>query len=61
MGQLSEDAVFYLRSRGIPDRAARDLLTYAFASEMVGLLHLQSFRTHVQKLVGSRLGGVGAA
>lgn len=61
VGQLSEDAVFYLRSRGIPDRAARDLLTYAFASEMVGLLHLESFRAHVQKLVGSRLGCVAAA
>ena len=35
VGQLDEDAVFYLRSRGIGVEAAKSLLTYAFASDLV--------------------------
>jgi Fe-S cluster assembly protein SufD len=35
VGQLDEDAIFYLRSRGIGEEAARSLLTYAFASDLV--------------------------
>jgi Fe-S cluster assembly protein SufD len=34
VGQLDEDAVFYLRSRGIPDEEARHMLIYAFAAEL---------------------------
>jgi len=35
VGQLDEQSVFYLRSRGIPESVARGMLTYAFANEMV--------------------------
>ena len=35
VGQLDENAVFYLRSRGIGMEAAKSLLTYAFASDLV--------------------------
>lgn len=35
IGRLDEDAMFYLRSRGIPEREARNLLFYAFASEVI--------------------------
>ena len=35
VGQLDADAVFYLRSRGIGGEAAKSLLTYAFASDLV--------------------------
>ena len=34
-GQLDADALFYLRSRGLSAEAARSLLTYAFASDLV--------------------------
>jgi Fe-S cluster assembly protein SufD len=34
-GQLDPDALFYLRSRGISEEASRNLLTYAFAAELV--------------------------
>jgi len=63
VGQLDEEAVFYLRSRGIPEPAARDLLTYAFIGEMLELIRLGPLRSHVEKLVASRLpaGGVGVA
>jgi Fe-S cluster assembly protein SufD len=57
VGQLDEDALFYLRSRGIGQHAAKSLLTYAFASEMVNLIPLVPLRTRVRELVTSRLPG----
>ena len=35
IGQLDEEALFYLRARGIGAEEARNLLVYAFASEIV--------------------------
>ncbi len=60
VGQLAVDAVFYLRSRGIPEDAARGLLTYAFANEMLGLIRVEPLRLHVERLVAWRLGTGGA-
>ena len=61
VGQLNEEALFYLRTRGFPQLAARDLLTYAFVGEMLDLIRLQPLRSHVEKLVALRLpaGGMG--
>lgn len=61
VGQINEDAVFYLRSRGIPHEAARGLLTYAFVSEMLELIRVEPLRSYVEKRVALRLpsGGVG--
>jgi Fe-S cluster assembly protein SufD len=36
VGDLDPQALFYLRSRGLPAEAARSLLTYAFAAEVIG-------------------------
>ncbi len=36
VGQLDDEPIFYLRSRGIGEDAARSLLTYAFANDIVG-------------------------
>lgn len=36
VGQLDDEAMFYLRARGIGEDRARDLLTYAFAGEVLG-------------------------
>jgi Fe-S cluster assembly protein SufD len=55
VGALDEDAVFYLRSRGVAHQAARGLLTYAFANEMVELIDLEPLRARVEKLVANRL------
>ena len=55
VGQLDEDALFYLQSRGIGREAAKSLLTYAFASEMVNLIPPGALRTRVHDLVTSRL------
>ena len=55
VGQLDEQAVFYLRSRGIPLAAARSLLIYGFVREMFELIHLQPLRAHVEQLVAAQL------
>jgi Fe-S cluster assembly protein SufD len=55
VGALDEDAVFYLRSRGVAHQAARGLLTYAFANEMVELIDPEPLRARVEKLVANRL------
>ena len=61
VGQLNEEALFYLRTRGFPQLAARDLLTHAFVGEMLDLIRVRPLRSHVEKLVALRLptGGVG--
>jgi Fe-S cluster assembly protein SufD len=57
VGRLDEQALFYLRSRGIPRPEAEQLLTYAFASEVVGAVHLEPLRARVERLVAERLLG----
>ena len=44
IGQIDQDALFYLRTRGIDQQAARHLLTYAFASELLGQMNLEAVR-----------------
>jgi len=55
IGQLDPDAVFYLRSRGVDLEAARSLLTYAFASEIVNRIKLGSLRAFLEEQLLSRL------
>ncbi len=57
VGQLDEDAVFYLRSRGIGLEAARSLLTYAFASELVERIPVEPVRRDLEEFLFSRLPG----
>ena len=57
VGQLDENAIFYLRSRGIDEDAARTLLTYAFASEVINQVKVASMRIKLDQLVLSRLPG----
>jgi Fe-S cluster assembly protein SufD len=44
VGQLDEDALFYLRSRGLGERTARRLLTHAFAADVLNRMPLESVR-----------------
>ena len=55
VGALDEEALFYLRSRGVPREAARALLTQAFAREMLDRVASESLRTHVEALLAERL------
>ncbi|HVN34582.1 MAG TPA: Fe-S cluster assembly protein SufD [Casimicrobiaceae bacterium] len=48
VGRLDADALFYLRSRGLGDAAARSLLTYAFGAEIVDRIPLPSLRRQLE-------------
>jgi Fe-S cluster assembly protein SufD len=56
-GQLDPLALFYLRSRGIGEEAARALLTYAFASDVVQRLGVEPLRTGLTEHLQRRLPG----
>jgi Fe-S cluster assembly protein SufD len=57
VGELDRDALFYMRSRGLPLAAARSLLIYAFAREMVDRVALPALRDRLGRLVAARLPG----
>lgn len=56
IGQHDQDAIFYLRSRGIDPAATRSLLTYAFASELLGGITIEPIRARLEALLLTRLG-----
>ena len=51
IGQLDEDAVFYLRSRGLSDHQARALLQHAFIKEVIDFLPSEVVREQVDDWV----------
>lgn len=55
IGQINEDAVFYLRSRGIGKDAARALLLFAFAEESLERMKIAPIRAHLAGLVSAWL------
>jgi Fe-S cluster assembly protein SufD len=55
IGQIEENALFYLRSRGIDEISARKLLLMAFASECLDRMHPGAAREHVEKLIHEHL------
>ena len=48
VGELDETAIFYLRTRGIPEAQARRMLSAAFAAELIDEITLEP----LQKLIG---------
>ena len=57
VGQMDEDALFYLRTRGIDEIRARQLLTYAFAAEVLDRIALASLRSSARATLLARLPG----
>jgi Fe-S cluster assembly protein SufD len=55
IGQINEEAVFYLRSRGIGKEAARALLLFAFARECLERMRIAPIRTHLEGLFAAWL------
>ncbi len=55
VGQLDDEAIFYLRSRGIGAAAARSILTYAFASDVVERIKVPSVRHELTEFLFHRL------
>jgi Fe-S cluster assembly protein SufD len=57
VGQLDQEAMFYIRSRGIGMEEARHLLMYAFANEVVSKIKLDPLRERIIDMVDRRLRG----
>jgi Fe-S cluster assembly protein SufD len=55
IGQLDEEAMFYLRSRAMSEQTARSLLTYGFASEVVERITVEALRARLDEQLRSRL------
>ena len=55
VGRLDDAALFYARSRGVPQDAAERLLTYAFAAEVIEEVALEPVRNELDRLVLERL------
>ena len=58
IGQIEENALFYLRSRGIDEVSARKLLLMAFAGECLDRMSASPAREHVERLIHEHLAKV---
>ena len=56
-GQLDENALFYMRSRGIPLEEARMLLSVAFMADVIEHVRLDALKDRLHKLVEKRFRG----
>lgn len=56
IGQLDEDALFYMRSRGIAKNEARALLMYAFANTVLESVKIPELKRRINKLIALKIG-----
>jgi Fe-S cluster assembly protein SufD len=54
VGNIDAGAVFYLRSRGVPEDEARALLTFAFANEIIDEIAVEPIRQTLESLALAR-------
>lgn len=56
IGQLDDEALFYLKTRGIPTKEAKGLLTYAFANNVLESVRIPEVKQRINKLIAKKLG-----
>jgi Fe-S cluster assembly protein SufD len=56
IGQLDEEALFYLQTRGIPKKEATALLMYAFANNVLESVRIPELKKRINKLIANKLG-----
>lgn len=56
VGQLEEEELFYLLTRGLPEVLAKNLLTYGFAEEIINKIKIESIKKDLDAAVLNRLG-----
>lgn len=56
IGQLDEDAMFYLQSRGIGKKESRALLMYAFANSVLESVKIPELKARINKLIANKIG-----
>ncbi len=57
VGQINEEALFYLQTRGINEQEARLMLMFAFAHEVLSNIRVEQLRQSIDRLVNKRLRG----
>jgi len=57
VGQVNEEALFYLQTRGINEKEARLMLMFAFAHEVLSNIRVEQLRLSIDRLVNKRLRG----
>jgi Fe-S cluster assembly protein SufD len=55
IGQIDENSLFYLRSRGIEESEARSLLTYAFVCDVLNKIDIVPLREYLVEILSSQL------
>ncbi len=55
IGQLDDEALFYLQSRGIPYDSAKAMLLYAFALDVLAPIKNETLKSYLDKLISERL------
>ncbi len=53
-GKIDEEAMFYLRARGIGEESAKKLLMQAFADEVLDMIKIPALKEHIHSLVAAR-------
>lgn len=56
IGQIDENALFYLKTRGINENDAKGLLTYAFANNVLENVKMQVLKTKIKKIIARKIG-----
>jgi len=56
VGQLDEEALFYLQARGIPEKEARAMLLYAFKHDVMSDVGIEALKSRLNQLMGKKLG-----
>ena len=54
IGQMDEDAKFYLKSRGIGEEASKGILLHAFASDVVTSIKIETIRNYIEKIITAK-------
>ena len=57
-GRLDEESIFFLRARGLDEKAARGLLTFAFANDVIEQIKIDPVREHLEAIMRERLHGL---
>jgi Fe-S cluster assembly protein SufD len=55
IGQLDERAMFYMQSRGIPQKEAKALLMYAFSNEVIESIRIPELKQRITKIIATKL------
>ncbi|MCK8480293.1 Fe-S cluster assembly protein SufD [Psychroserpens algicola] len=56
IGQLDDSAMFYMRSRGIPEKEAKALLMFAFSNNVLDSVKIPEIKQRITKIIATKLG-----